>query len=474
MSRIPRDTQVPQERVLLCGVRFSDEAPFDDEDLGEAAGLVQAAEGVVVGDGILQRLQRPSPATLFGSGKVIEIGAEIERVHPDAVVVDNELSPAQGRNLEKAWKVRIIDRSELILDIFARRARTRQARLQVELAQNEYLAPRLRRMWTHLERNEGAIGARGPGETQLETDKRLIRRRIQDLRLELRSIEERKQREVRTRAEQFTIGLVGYTNAGKSTLLNRLTGSDELAADMLFATLDTRTRQWRLSDGRTVLLSDTVGFVQRLPHHLVASFHATLEEALHADLLLHVVDAAHPRANEQMEAVESVLRTVLRGPREEIVVLNKSDRVEDPVALAGLEQSAGAGAILVSAVTGAGLDELDACVRERLDAHSRRIDVFMPASAGRLDAQIRAICTPIERGYDEERDELRVRVRLTDAQIGFLARSAGPEVRFVPVDGQDAVVAGDEVAGEVEPPAQGSRSPRSDGGGQGRISAARP
>jgi len=473
MSRIPRQTQVPQERVLLCGVRFADEAPFDGEDLSEAAGLVQAAEGLVVGDGILQRLQRPSPATLFGSGKVLEIGLEIERVHPDAVVVDNELSPAQGRNLEKAWKVRIIDRSELILDIFARRARTRQARLQVELAQNEYLAPRLRRMWTHLERNEGAIGARGPGETQLETDKRLIRRRIQDLRIELRSIEERKQREVRTRAEQFTVGLVGYTNAGKSTVLNRLTGSDELAADMLFATLDTRTRQWRLSDGRTVLLSDTVGFVQRLPHHLVASFHATLEEALHADLLLHVVDAAHPRAIEQMEAVEGVLRTVLRGPREEVVVLNKADHVRDPVALAGLQQSAGASAILVSALTGAGMDDLDARVRERLDAHSRLIDVFMPASAGRLDAQIRAICTPIERAYDEDRDEVRVRVRLTDAQIGFLARTAGPDARFVPVDG-DTLAGGDDSDGAPE--ADGAvripPRPRRDGSGPDQVSAA--
>ncbi len=462
MSRLARSTEAPKERILLCGVRFADTAPTVEEDLGEAAGLVHAAEGMVVGEGILQRMQRPSPATLFGSGKVEEIGLEIARLHPDAVLVDNELSPAQGRNLEKAWKVRIIDRSELILDIFARRARTRQARLQVELAQNEYLAPRLRRMWTHLERNEGAIGARGPGETQLETDKRLIRRRIQDLREELRSIEQRKQREVRTRAERYTVGLVGYTNAGKSTLLNQLTGSDELAADMLFATLDTRTRQWRLSDGRTVLLSDTVGFVQRLPHHLVASFHATLEEALHADLLLHIVDAAHPHAREQMEAVEGVLRTVLRGPREEIIVLNKADRITDPVAFAGLEQAAGGRALLVSAVTGEGLAELDARIRERLDAHSRLVDVFMPASAGRLDAQIRAICTPSEREYDEVRDEIRVRVRLSEAQLGALRNVAGPDARFVTLEGGDD---------DSEHPDPDRDAPRHESSGPGSIAA---
>jgi GTP-binding protein HflX len=484
MSRIARPTEAPQERILLCGVRFADMAPGIDEDLSEAAGLVQAAEGVVVGEGILQRMQRPTPATLFGSGKVEEIGLEIARVHPDAVVVDNELSPAQGRNLEKAWKVRIIDRSELILDIFARRARTRQARLQVELAQNEYLAPRLRRMWTHLERNEGAIGARGPGETQLETDKRLIRRRIQDLREELKVIEERKQREVRTRSERFTVGLVGYTNAGKSTLLNALTGSSELAADMMFATLDTRTRQWRLSDGRIVLLSDTVGFVQRLPHHLVASFHATLEEALHADLLLHVVDAAHPNAQEQMDAVEGVLRSVLRGSREEIVVLNKADRIADPVAFAALEQSAGWSALLVSAITGAGLAELDARIRERLDAHAQIVDVFMPASAGRLDARIRSLCQPLEREYAEERDEVRLRIQVTDAQFGALQSAAGSGVRFVPVERTTSAerTSGDAGRGTGDTPRdhpksaiaanERPRSPRPDVAGSGEITAA--
>ncbi len=456
MSRIARDTARARERILLCGVRFADMSPREDEDLSEAAGLVVAAEGEVVGEGVLQRKQRPEAATLFGSGKVQEIKLEIERLHPDAVVVDNELTPAQGRNLEKAWGVRIVDRSELILDIFAHRARTRQARLQVELAQTEYLAPRLRRMWTHLERNEGAIGTRGPGETQLETDKRLMRKRIQDLREELRVIEERKQREVRSRSAQFTIGLVGYTNAGKSTLLNRLTGAHELAADMLFATLDTRTRQWRLGDGRTVLLSDTVGFVQRLPPHLVASFHATLEEALHADLLLHVVDAAHPRATEQMHAVESVLRTLLRGPRQEIVVLNKADRVREPVTLTALSAEAGHASVAVSAVTGEGIADLEQQVAERLDQASTLVDVWMPAAAGRLDAQIRSVCTPLEEEYGGQGGEARLRVRLSAAQLGALQRGAPAGVRFEPVPGRRPRTAPPEIGGDGRFSAAGS------------------
>ena len=280
MSREPRPTDPKRERVVVCGVQFPDHPPEFEGDLSEIRALARAAEADVEGAGTVQRRRNPDPATLMGKGKVQEVAEEVTRHSPDAVVVDNDLTPAQGRNLEKAWSKRVIDRSELILDIFASRAQTRQARLQVELAQNEYLAPRLRRMWTHLERTEGAIGTRGPGETQLETDRRLLRKRISDLKKELKEIEARKQREVRSRRDHFTVGLVGYTNAGKSTLLNVLTGSDELVADMPFATLDTRTRKWELPDGRGVLLSDTVGFLQRLPHHLVASFHATLEETL--------------------------------------------------------------------------------------------------------------------------------------------------------------------------------------------------
>ena len=428
MSREPEPTRAPEERVFLCGVLVGEQQPEHGGVLSELRGLVEAAGGVVVGDGIVQRVSRPSAATLMGKGKVDEVRQAVARLQPDAVVVDNDLSPAQGRNLEKAWGVRVVDRSELILDIFARRAQTRQARLQVELAQNEYVFPRLRRMWTHLERTEGAIGTRGPGETQLETDKRLLRKRIRDLKAELQSIEERKQREVRTRAENFTVGLVGYTNAGKSTLLNRLTGATELVADMLFATLDTRTRRWTLSDGRTVLLSDTVGFLRRLPHHLVASFHATLEETIHADLLLHVVDASHPDAAEQMEAVEEVLAGLSFEPPETVLVFNKVDRVPDTIELVWLRGERTHELVHVSAVTGDGLDRLDEMVRRKLDARSTLVDLFVSVRDGAVGAAARRSGVLVEEEFLEP-DTLRMRLRIDVGALGNLHRQAGKRLR---------------------------------------------
>jgi GTP-binding protein HflX len=445
-NRGPHPTATPRERVLLCGVRGFEAGLDVDEDLEEAAGLAIAANADVVGEGVLQRRTTPDAATLFGRGKVDEIKAEVERHHPDAVVVDNDLTPAQVRNLEKAWGVRVIDRSELILDIFARRAQTRQARLQVELAQNEYLAPRLKRMWTHLERTEGAIGTRGPGETQLETDKRLLKRRIQILKEELREIEARKQREVGSRGELFTVGLVGYTNAGKSTLLNRLTGSRELVADQLFATLDTRTRQWKLPDGRIVLLSDTVGFLRRLPHHLVGSFHATLEETLAADLLLHVVDASHPSAAAQMQAVESVLASLSRNAGSAILVFNKVDRVGDRIGLQLLRRGRDQEAVYVSAEEGEGLDLLAAAVARRVDRQSVLYDVFVPIEDGRLDASVRRLARPVEDEISLERGEHRMRVRLTDGALGNLRRAGGAGLRIEEVAGAMDAAAGARTA----------------------------
>lgn len=434
MSRFPIPTRAPQERALVCGARGPGCDAEVGVDLSEARGLVAAAGADVVGAQVVQRRATPDPSTLLGRGKVEEIRHEVERVRPDLVVVDNDLTPAQARNLEKAWQVRVVDRSELILDIFAKRAKTRQARLQVELAQNEYLAPRLRRMWTHLERMEGAIGTRGPGETQLETDKRLLKRRIQDLRDELAEIEERKQREVRSRSDHFTVGLVGYTNAGKSTLLNRLTGADEFVADMLFATLDTRTRQWHLPDSRCVLLSDTVGFLQRLPHHLVACFHATLEEALHADLLLHVVDAAHPDARAQMDAVESVLASLGHDPRAALLVFNKCDRLVDPITLSALSAGRSSEHVALSAATGMGLDDLVQHVAKRLDERSVLVDLIHPIGEGKVEALVRQYAAPLEDEYEALTGLRRLRARLTPGQLGSLRSQLAPSVQVHPVE----------------------------------------
>ena len=429
MSHDPIPTESPVERVLVCGVLLGDQKAEHEGELSELCGLVEAAGGVAVGPRMIQRRDRPHPATMFGSGKVGEIHEEVEALKPDVVAVDNDLSPAQGRNLEKALGCRVIDRSELILDIFASRARTRQAQLQVELAQNEYLAPRLRRMWTHLERTEGAIGARGPGETQLETDRRLLRKRITDLKRELAEIERRKQREVLSRAERFTIGLVGYTNAGKSTLMNQLTGAGVLAADMLFATLDTRTRQWTLSDGRVVLLSDTVGFLGRLPHHLVASFHATLEETLYADLLLHVVDASHPDAAEQMAAVDDVLAGLSHSTRSGILVLNKVDRVADPIELQYLAQGRSERIVHVSAKTGEGVDRLDSMIRHLLDARSSLLRILLPLADGRLAAHVRRLGLVLEEEVRGD-TELEFRVRMDESALGNLMREAEGRLRY--------------------------------------------
>ena len=428
------ETRRDKERLFTCGVVFPDQPAESGGALSEIRALVEAADAQVVGEGIAQSRDKPHPATLFGKGKVEEIGEEAERVSADGIVVDNDLTPAQGRNLEKAWETRVIDRSELILDIFSRRAQTGQARLQVELAQNIYLMPRLRRMWTHLERMEGAIGTRGPGETQLETDRRLLNKRITDLKRELASIEKRKQREVRARDGEFVVGLVGYTNAGKSTLLNRLTGSSEFAADMPFATLDTRTRRWELPDGRTVLLSDTVGFLQRLPHHLVASFHATLEETLHADLILHVVDASNPDAVHQMRAVDEVLAEVSPHLQPDVIVFNKADRVVDRLDLAILtEQHANehshVDVVHVSAQSGEGLDELTATVTRWLDESSGLVDVFTEPGDGRTVALVRSSGAVLEEDVADD-GAMRMRVRLSPGALGVLKQRAAHGARI--------------------------------------------
>jgi GTP-binding protein HflX len=374
----PSDLGVARARAVLAGATFrnsrfrdisSDGEVESGEPLEELAQLTQTAGGEVVAR-VVQQLARPNPGTFLGRGKVEEIARLVGREKADVVIFDHDLTEAQVRNLEKTLSCGVIERTELILGIFARRARTRQAKLQVELARLEYTLPRLRRMWTHLERQVGGIGLRGgPGERQIETDRRRIRRRISDLTKELRELESRRARTVGSREGHFTVSLVGYTNAGKSSLCRALTGRDLFVEDKLFATLDTKTGA--LAPDRAggikpparlkILVSDTVGFIRNLPHDLIASFHATLEEARTADLLLHVVDVSHDGYDEQARVVESVLEEIDAHEIPTVVVLNKIDRLGARAALAHMAERLD-GAVTVSALTGEGLGHL----RERI------------------------------------------------------------------------------------------------------------
>ena len=320
------------ERAVLVGLNagiFSKEENATDQTLDELEALLETAGGQCVAK-VLQNRPAPDPHSFIGEGKVEEVKALLETTEANLVVFDNDLSPSQQRALEQMTGVMVMDRSGLILDIFAQRAKTREGRLQVELAQYKYLLPRLTGMWTHLERQEGSIGTRGPGETQLETDRRLIRKRIQKLEEELREVRKIRgvQRERRIKNSVPVVAIVGYTNAGKSTLLNRLTGAGIPANNRLFDTLDTTTRQLSVSDTTDVLLSDTVGFIAKLPHHLVEAFKATLEELEYADLLLHVIDASDPERTDHVEVVDKLIAQLAKPGIPVIEAYNKADLVE--------------------------------------------------------------------------------------------------------------------------------------------------
>ena len=373
----------PEERAVLVGVNFTSARPgasHDFADLDELERLADTAGAIVVGRAE-QRRQAPDVRTLIGKGKAEQIHDMVEALEANLVIFDNDLTMPQGRNLEKLIGARIIDRTELILDIFVRHARTRQARLQVGLAQLEYYLPRLARMWTHLERQAGGIGTRGPGETQIETDRRLIRRRITQLKRDLAHIERTMQTQNKQRGRHYRVALVGYTNAGKSSLMNQLTEAQVYVRDQLFATLDATTRRVETADSHDFLLTDTVGFIRKLPHHLVDSFHATLSEVRDADLLLHVVDAGDPDVEGHVEAVEEVLVSLADEPAERVLVFNKVDEL-GPERLAGLRHEQ-PDALFTSAVTGEGLDELLAHIDDRLRREERRIVVQVPAAEGR-------------------------------------------------------------------------------------------
>jgi GTP-binding protein HflX len=356
---------------------------------------------------VVQRRGRVDPATLITKGKVEELRRAVGRAGAQMVLFDDDLSPAQQRNLEKTLEVKILDRTEVILDIFAARARTTEARLQVELAQLEYLLPRLTRMWQHLSRTGGGIGTRGPGEQQLEVDRRLVRERISVLKKKLERVAVERATQSRRRAEHYRIALVGYTNAGKSTLMNRLTGAGVFVEDRLFATLDATTRRLALGDGLSALLSDTVGFIRKLPHHLVASFRSTLEEVIEADLLLHVVDAGRSDAEAQIAAVESVLEEIGVHDRPTLLVFNKADRVADEARLLGFPVQY-PGSLVISALADRDIERLRSAVIERVEED--RSMVLLAGPAGRRGELLRLLRTC--RILSEESSDGTVRIRV--------------------------------------------------------------
>ena len=367
-------------RAVLVGLNafvLTPEENATEETMAELAALLETAGGQCVGV-VTQSKDSPDPRTFIGEGKVAEVKLLVQNMEADMVIFDNALSPSQQRALTEDLGVSVLDRSALILDIFAQRARTREGRLQVELAQYKYLLPRLTGMWTHLERQEGAIGTRGPGETQLESDRRHIHRKIAKLEAELKDVRRVRatQRERRIKNEVPVVAIVGYTNAGKSTLLNKLTGADIPANNRLFDTLDTTTRTLEISDTCTVLLSDTVGFIRKLPHHLVEAFKATLEELEYADLLLHVIDASNPEWQQQAAVVDDLIRQLGAEQMPRLEVFNKCDRLEDGI------RPGGENMVSVSARTGEGLDKLLDMIRRRLDSGAKRVTIHLPYEKG--------------------------------------------------------------------------------------------
>ena len=381
---------------------------YQGDPLDELKGLAESAGARVVGS-LTQRRETPDKTTYLGRGKVDELRVLGESQDADVVVFDNDLSPAQTRNLERATNLKVLDRTELILDIFASRAQTHEARLAVELAQLQYSLPRLKRMWTHLSRLKMGIGMRGPGEKQLEVDRRLAEKRIHDLQSELTEIESRKERQVAARTGHRTVSLVGYTNAGKSTLMNTLTGASVLAQDKLFATLDTRTRRWQLPGWGPVLLSDTVGFIRDLPHHLIASFKATLEEARQADLLLHVADASNPAVYEQISSVYRVFEELGIQEKNTLLVLNKIDALHDRTRLDGLYHRYPQ-AVGISARSGQGMDRLASVVSDMLSRDFLDVDVETEVGNGRLMAYLSANGEVLSKQFSETRVVVHCRI----------------------------------------------------------------
>lgn len=388
------------------------------------ARLADTAGAVVVGT-LTQQLDRPNPGTYLGKGKVEELKQRITELEATLVIFDDELTPAQGKNIEQIVGTRVMDRAELILDIFATRARSSEARMQVELAQLEYLMPRLTRMWTHLEKMRGGIGMRGPGETQLETDRRLIQARIRILKERLADVERAREIQRQGRKSHYRVALVGYTNAGKSSILRQLADDHEVfVEDRLFATLDPLTREVEVGDGYTVLVTDTVGFIRKLPHHLVASFRATLAEAREADLLLHVIDASHPVWEDQRDVVDAVLNDLGLSQQPLLYVMNKMDLIPADQVESVTQRIANMipNSICVSAIAPDGLDILRSALRDNVRGQRPVLELRIPAANGRLLAEVHRDGEVLDQRTDEEL--IIVQARLDERSIGRL-RQAG-------------------------------------------------
>ena len=427
--------KVRAERAALVQVEDPRASNGRFDSLEELNRLARTAGAKVV-TRLKQKRNNPDPHSYLGSGKVNELGRICKTRNVDVVICDDDLSPAQFKNLENSLDTKVIDRTELILDIFATHARTRQAKLQVELAQLEYAYPRLKRMWTHLDRKAGGtvggadggggIGVRGPGEKQLEVDRQLVQKNIHRLKKKLEEIEKRRQLQVEDRNERFpSVSLVGYTNAGKSSLLNGLTEGDVSVKDQLFETLDTRTRRWELPDSREVMLSDTVGFIRKLPHHLVACFHATLEEAREADLMLHVIDAGSDDVQGDMRAVNNVLEEIGCGDIPVLPVLNKIDLLENPQRIP-LEKEL-PDHVAVSAETGEGLDELTGRIQDFLD--ELHADVYVEAGVGngKLHSFLHESGAVLNADYNGS--EVTFRVKLPEHLTGVIEKMGGAVTR---------------------------------------------
>ncbi len=408
LEKFRETLRVKKERAILVAALLPDSR--NNDNLKELTALATSAGAVVV-DRFRQQIKFIKPSSYIGKGKAELLAGRVKRFKADVVIFDNDLSPGQIRELEKILKCKVLDRSELILDIFATRAKTKQAKLQVSLAQLEYTYPRLTRMWSHLDTVAGAgggtgagvvggIGTRGTGEQQLEIDRRLVNTRITELKRQLKQIDKRRVREIDSRKEKFKVSLVGYTNTGKSTLLNKLTEADVLVEDRLFATLDTRTRKWSLGKGAEVLLSDTVGFVRDLPHQLVASFKATLEEAVNADLLLHVVDASNTNAAAQIEAVNGVLEEIGCHDKNILLVLNKVDIIENASNLELIE-TLYPNSICISARTGLGLDKLKDAVLGEYKGNELLLKVISSQRNGKVQSYLRGFGEIIEEKYHD-------------------------------------------------------------------------